>query len=196
LRTAAHDPRVRSVVSLAAPTDIGRYVQSVAAFAPSRHRQIVEWMGGTREEVPERYAILRGLSCADRIRQPVLLVHGTLDMITPVEHTVWMEQALREAGNRQVRVELIDRMGHFCELASLGYQFDRVTGLAITSWPDPTITGRGAKTRFTIFDNHHETSALRRPRFLGEAGGVSKWGKVDVEAMSKCRSDMSKPRFA
>ena len=138
LRAAAHDPRIRSVVSFAAPTDIGRYVQSVAAFAPSRHQQIVEWMGGTPEEVPERYAILRGLSCADRIRQPVLLVHGSLDLITPVEHTLWMERALREAGNQQVRVELIDRMGHFCELASLGYQFDRVAGLAI-AWFDQTL---------------------------------------------------------
>jgi dipeptidyl aminopeptidase/acylaminoacyl peptidase len=95
-------------------------------------------MGGTREEVPERYAILRGLSYADRIRQPVPLVQGTLDMVTPVEHTLWMEQALREAGNQQVRVELINRMGHFCELASLRYQFDRVAGLAIT-WFGQTL---------------------------------------------------------
>jgi dipeptidyl aminopeptidase/acylaminoacyl peptidase len=138
LRTAAYDPRIRSVVSFAAPTDIARYVQSVAAFAPSRHQQIVEWMGGTPEEVPEPYAILRGLSYADRIRQPVLLIQGTLDMITPVEHTLWMERALREAGNQRVRVEMIDRVGHFCELASLGYQFDRVAGLAIT-WCDQTL---------------------------------------------------------
>ena len=95
-------------------------------------------MGGTPEEVPETFAILRGLSCADRIRQPVLLVQGTLDMITPVEHTLWMEQALRDAGNQQVRVELIDRMGHFCELASLGYQFEKVAGLAITRF-DQTL---------------------------------------------------------
>jgi len=49
-----------------------------------------------------------------------------------------MEQALRDAGNQQARVELIDRMGHFCELASLGYQFDRVAGLAI-AWFDQTL---------------------------------------------------------
>jgi dipeptidyl aminopeptidase/acylaminoacyl peptidase len=95
-------------------------------------------MGGTPEVVPEHYAVLRGLSYADRIRQPVQLVHGTLDMIAPVEHTLWMEQALRDAGNQQVRVELIDRMGHFCELASLGYQFDQVAGLAI-AWFDQTL---------------------------------------------------------
>ena len=131
LRAAAQDVRVRSVVSFAAPTDIPHYVRSVANYAPSRYRQTVEWMGGTPEELPERYAMLRGLSYADRIRQPVLLIQGTLDMITPMEHALWMERALREAGNQRVQVELIDRMGHFCELTSQGYQFDRVAGLAI-----------------------------------------------------------------
>jgi pimeloyl-ACP methyl ester carboxylesterase len=82
--------------------------------------------------------MLCGLSYADRIRQPVLLVQGSLDMITPIEHALWMERALREAGNRHVRLEVIDRMGHFCELASQGYQFDRVAGLAI-GWFDQTL---------------------------------------------------------
>ena len=131
LRAAALDSRIRSVVSFAAPTDIARYASSVGAYAPSRYQQLVDWMGGPPEELPERYAMLRGLSYADRLRQPVLLIQGTLDMITPVEHALWMEQALREAGNRQVRVELIDRMGHFCELTTQGYQFDYVAGLAI-----------------------------------------------------------------
>ncbi|HEY7494137.1 MAG TPA: prolyl oligopeptidase family serine peptidase [Candidatus Tectomicrobia bacterium] len=131
LRTAAQAPRLRSVVSFAAPTDVPHYVRSVASFAPSRYQQAVEWMGGTPDELPERYAMVRGLSYADRIRQPVLLIQGTLDMITPLDHALWMERALREAGNQQVQLELIDRMGHFCELASQGYQFDRVAGLAI-----------------------------------------------------------------
>lgn len=138
LRTAAHDPRIRSVVSFAAPTDIPQYVRSVASYAPSRHRQVIKWMGGTPEELPERYVMMRGLSYADRIRQPVLLIHGTLDMNTPVEQAVWMERTLRETGNQQVHVELIDRMGHFCELTFEGYQFDRVAGHAI-KWFNQTL---------------------------------------------------------
>ena len=59
-------------------------------------------------------------------------------MITPMEHALWMERALREAGNQHVQLEVIDRMGHFCELGSQGYQFDRVAGLAI-SWFDQTL---------------------------------------------------------
>jgi dipeptidyl aminopeptidase/acylaminoacyl peptidase len=138
LRTAAQDPRVRSVVSFAAPTDIPHYVRSVASFAPSCYQRTVQWMGGTPEELPERYEMLRGLSYAARIPQPVLLIQGTLDMITPMEHALWMERALREAGNQQVQVELIDRMGHFCELTGQGYQFERVAGLVI-QWFNQTL---------------------------------------------------------
>ena len=138
LRAAAHDSRIRSAVSFAAPTDIPQYIGSVASYAPSRYQQAVEWMGGTPEEQPERYEMLRGLSYADRVRQPVLLIQGTLDMITPMDHALWMERALRDAGNQQVQVELIDRMGHFCELTSQGYQFDQVAGLAI-KWFNETL---------------------------------------------------------
>lgn len=138
LRAAADNPRIRSLVSFAAPTDIPHYVRSVASFAPSRHKQVIEWMGGTLEELPERYAMVRGLSYADRLRQPVLFIHGTLDMNTPVEHTLWMEQALREAGNHQVQVELMEHVGHFCELTFQGYQFDRIADLAI-NWFDQTL---------------------------------------------------------
>lgn len=90
------------------------------------------------EELPDRYAMLRGLSYADRIPQPVLLIQGTLDMITPMDHALWMERALRDAGNQQVQVELIDRMGHFCELTGQGYKFDRVAGLVI-QWFSQTL---------------------------------------------------------
>lgn len=131
LRTAAQDSRIRSVVSFAAPTDILHYARSVASYAPSRYQDFVEWIGGTPEELPDRYTILRGLSYADRISQPVLLIQGTLDMITPMDHALWMERALREAGNQHVRLELIPRMGHFCELTGQGYEFDRVASVAI-----------------------------------------------------------------
>jgi dipeptidyl aminopeptidase/acylaminoacyl peptidase len=137
-RVAAQEARVRSVVSFAAPSDIGQAVRTVAEYAPSRYQVLVDFMGGTPDEQPDRYALVRGLSYAGRIHQPVLLVQGTMDMITPVEHSIRMEQALKEAGNPQVRLELIDRMGHFCELTGQGYLFDRVAGLA-TEWFRSTL---------------------------------------------------------
>jgi dipeptidyl aminopeptidase/acylaminoacyl peptidase len=138
LRAAAQDTRVHAVVSFAAPTDIPHYVQSVASYAPSRYHEVVQWMGGTPAELPDRYAIMRGLSYADQIHQPVLLIQGTLDMLTPVENALRMERALKKSGNERVQLELIERMGHFCELTGQGYQFDRVAGLA-TRWFGQTL---------------------------------------------------------
>ncbi len=95
-------------------------------------------MGGTPDEVPERYAAVRALDYADRIHQPVLLIHGTLDMVAPWDHSIWMEQALRAAGNARVRLELIPLMGHFLEMTTQGYQFDRVAGVII-DWLAPIL---------------------------------------------------------
>jgi len=138
LRVAAGDPRVRAVIALAPPADLTRYTRSVAAFAPARYAEQVEWMGGTPDEVPERYAAVRALDYADRIHQPVLLIHGTLDMVAPWDHSIWMEQALRAAGNARVRLELIPLMGHFLEMTTQGYQFDRVAGVII-DWLAPIL---------------------------------------------------------
>ena len=108
-----------------------RYARTVAGYAPSRHRDVVDWVGGTPDALPERYELLRGLSFAARIQQPVLLIQGTLDMVTPLDHALWMEQALRDAGNQRVELALIERMGHFGEVAGEGYQLDRVASLAV-----------------------------------------------------------------
>ena len=59
-------------------------------------------------------------------------------MRVPIEHSVWLERALREAGNERVRLELIPGMGHFLELTTLGYQFERVCKLA-TNWLEDVL---------------------------------------------------------
>jgi hypothetical protein len=52
------------------------------------------------------------------------------------------------------------------------------------------------------YDGHRRRSYLAlktnppTPPLLREAGGMSKWGKGDVEAVSKCRSKVSKRRLA
>jgi hypothetical protein len=59
-------------------------------------------------------------------------------MRIPLDHSVRLEAALREGKNDSVRLELIDGMGHYLELATLGYQFDRVMALA-TEWLAQTL---------------------------------------------------------
>jgi dipeptidyl aminopeptidase/acylaminoacyl peptidase len=133
LRTLALEPRLRAGVALAPPADLQWDVIGTAIFAPSRHRQLVEWLGGEPREVRDLLATISAITYADRIRQPVLLVHGTGDMTAPPDHSVYMARALEQHGNGHVRLELIPGMGHFFELQTTGYQFDRVAEL-VAGW--------------------------------------------------------------
>ena len=133
LLAAASDARLKAIVSIAAPVDIEEYVRSLAAFAPAARVGIVQFMGGEPDQLRERYASVRALSLAGHVRQPVLLIQGAADMRVPLENSQRLEAALRESGNDRVRLELIPGMGHFLELGTVGYQFDRVTQL-VTSW--------------------------------------------------------------
>jgi dipeptidyl aminopeptidase/acylaminoacyl peptidase len=133
LRTLALDPRLRAGVALAPPADLQWDVIGTATFAPSRHRQLVDWLGGEPRDVRDLLATISAITYADRIRQPVLLVHGTGDMTAPPDHSVYMARALEQHGNDRVRLELIPGMGHFFELQTAGYQFDRVAEL-VAGW--------------------------------------------------------------
>jgi dipeptidyl aminopeptidase/acylaminoacyl peptidase len=90
-------------------------------------------MGGEPDAIPERYESVRALSLVHKVRQPVLLVHGTADMRVPSDHSARLEQEMRRSGNGRVRLELVPGMGHYLELATAGYQFDRVCDL-IAGW--------------------------------------------------------------
>lgn len=113
--------------------DIAAWVRALKAYAPLARHEGLQFMGGTPDEIPERYQRVRVLSLANQINQPVLLIRGTADMRIPPHHSVWMEHALRAAGNNRVRLEQIPGMGHFLELSTLGYQFDMVIRL-VTEW--------------------------------------------------------------
>jgi dipeptidyl aminopeptidase/acylaminoacyl peptidase len=133
LRAAAGEPRLRAVIAMGTPWDLAYNVRSFAGYAPRREALLVEWLGGHPDEVPEVYAAISAVTYADRIHQPVLLIHGTSDMTPPVHQVAWIERALIQAGNDHVRVELIPGMGHSFELGVHGYQFDRVASL-VSAW--------------------------------------------------------------
>ena len=59
----------------------------------------------------------------ERIRIPLLLVHGRKDYNVPVEHTEIMDEALRKAG-KSAKVLYLDEGDHFLSRAS-----DRLTTL-------------------------------------------------------------------
>jgi dipeptidyl aminopeptidase/acylaminoacyl peptidase len=138
LLAAAHEARVRSTVALSPPTDHVRYVRGLREYSPTRYAEMVKAHGGTPEEAAEYYRESSALTYADRIKTPVLLVHGTLDLVAPHDHSLWMHEALVKAGNPRVKLELLRGVGHFFEQGFGGYRYDRVVELT-TSWFAETL---------------------------------------------------------
>jgi dipeptidyl aminopeptidase/acylaminoacyl peptidase len=138
LRVAGQDARVRSVVALQPVTDLGAYVVATRGYAPTRYARLAESLGGSPEEQPDTYDRLSALTFADRIRVPVLLVAGTMDLHSPADHSVWMHKALRAAGNQDVHLEVLEGVGHFFERMYFGYEHDKIIDLTV-GWLEETV---------------------------------------------------------
>lgn len=115
LRTAGLDSRFAGVVAWGAPSTFKREVESVEAYAAGRYARLCQWVGGTPAEVPERYETVQAISYADRIRQPVYLLHGAADLHAPPEASKAMAAALQAAGNADVTLEVLPEYGHYWE---------------------------------------------------------------------------------
>ena len=105
----------------------------LGAYFPAARDGIAKFLGGMPAVVPARYASVHLLGLKGRLTKPVLLIHGTADMRVPVDQTTKLAAALKEGGNENVRVELMPGVGHFLELGTLGYQFDKVMEVTV-SW--------------------------------------------------------------
>jgi len=68
------------------------------------------------------------------------LVQRAADFLWFVDHSLNMYGALKVAGNRQARLEVIPGAGHFFERGFSGYLFDEVTKLVVP-WFDDTVKG-------------------------------------------------------
>jgi dipeptidyl aminopeptidase/acylaminoacyl peptidase len=128
LRAAAAEPRLRAVATFGAVTDLLQQAVTTAAFAPSRHRMLVEWLGDpvTRRSFYER---VQAIEIADRIRIPMLLMHGEHDMHSPVEQSIAVAEKARAAGNDVVRLETFPLMGHYGDVLPNGYAFNHLASV-------------------------------------------------------------------
>ena len=96
--------RVRCVVSFFGPTDLSRYATTPAiedAF-------MVPLLGVACKTDPEVYRKASPLACVSKDCAPVLMIHGTFDLVVPILHSELMLRKLREAG---VTAELIPVRG-------------------------------------------------------------------------------------
>jgi dipeptidyl aminopeptidase/acylaminoacyl peptidase len=141
LRATAVDARIRSTVALSPPIDIARYVRTLREYAPTRYELMVTGYGGTPDDNPDYYRAIAPLTYADRIRTPVLLIHGLADMVAPPEHSRWMHEALCKSGNLRTRLEVLPGLGHFFEEGGGGYRVEKVVELTL-DWFDETLSER------------------------------------------------------
>jgi dipeptidyl aminopeptidase/acylaminoacyl peptidase len=100
---------------------------------------MVTGYGGMPDDDPDYYRAIAPLTYADRIKTPVLLIHGLADMVAPPEHSQWMHEALRKSGNLRARLELLPRLGHFFEEGGGGYRVEKVVELTV-DWFDETLS--------------------------------------------------------
>ena len=141
MTAASGDKRVRTVVAASAPTDHFKSVEEKkfsAVHYPDRMR--------TREkppdEDPDYYRSISAIYHASKMREvPIFLIHGAADFLCFVDHSLNMYGALKVAGNRQARIEVIPGAGHFFERGFDGYVFDEVTKLVVP-WFDETLKGK------------------------------------------------------
>ncbi len=135
MSAASGDKRIKSVVSASAPTDHFKSVaekQFSAAHYPDRMRT----RGTPPDEDPEYYRSISPIYHANQMRDlPILLIHGAQDFLTFVDHSLNMYGALKVAGNRRARIEVIVGAGHFYERGFGGNAYTEVVNLT-ASWFD------------------------------------------------------------
>ncbi len=72
---------------------------------------IAEMVGGSPEEVPREYHIRSSINFVDDINCPVLLIHGEVDDVIPVRHTVRLAKALKKL-HKSFELKLFPGEGH------------------------------------------------------------------------------------
>ena len=98
---ASYPSRVTCVVDLAGDVDLAAYTQ------PPALNEVVALLGGTPEEVPDRYRDASPLSWIDGRAAPFLVVHGDQDDVVPIEQSRRLVAALRAVGAEVQYVELV-----------------------------------------------------------------------------------------
>ena len=139
LRTAAKTDAVRSVVALQPVSDLSAYVPRHGGLRADPLSSPGPRHGDSPEAVAEAYVPLSAIHYADRIRVPVLLCAGTQDLHAPIDESMRMRDALLEAGNSDVHLEVLEGLGHFFEHMYAGYQHDAIVRPTL-EWLGRTIS--------------------------------------------------------
>lgn len=99
LRSAAADERIKAVVALGTPANLTRLIRGLEAYSPVAAEFVASRFTG-----PKTYQALSPQYYAREINVPVLLIHGTLDLMVSPEHMLWNGVALMTTGNTNVEL--------------------------------------------------------------------------------------------
>lgn len=108
VRAAAYEPRVRAAVEIAGPFNLGECWESLNALT----RAAFEYHSGAQGEA-QAIAQANQLNldaAAQRIKQPLLIIHGKLDKLIP-----WQQaQKIADAVGRNAKLVLFENGNHVC----------------------------------------------------------------------------------
>ncbi|MFP4441755.1 MAG: prolyl oligopeptidase family serine peptidase [Spirochaetia bacterium] len=89
--------RVSCVISMYGPADPGKWIGE--SRTPTKGMEILKHiMGGSPEDVPERYRSFSPVNYIDHRTCPFLLIHGTNDSIIPPSHSRFFRDELSKHG--------------------------------------------------------------------------------------------------
>ena len=99
--------RVAVVVNMFGPTEL------VSGFETSERGKdwIRDFIGGTPEEMPERYRAASPLTYVSADDPPILTLHGRADRLVPVQQALQLDQACRKAGVSHQLI-VVETAGH------------------------------------------------------------------------------------
>lgn len=98
-----HSSRVACVVELAGETDM-----TIPYTEDFWNEWLADQLGGTIDEVPERYRDVSPVAFVDEQSAPFLVIHGGSDTVVPMEHARSLVSALQDAGVEVVYADLVD----------------------------------------------------------------------------------------
>lgn len=106
--------RLAAVVAGGIPSDLFKFPDG---------RLVVEFLGGTRAEVPKQYALASPARQINGTPPPFFLFHGTWDRLVPLDHSTDFQAALVESGG-EAELYLQRGRGHFLSFLTRGGAID------------------------------------------------------------------------
>ena len=120
--------RFRAAVDLFGPTDLVYRLTATpgenANTSPGDVEYFASMVGQTIDAAPELYEQRSPRYLADRIRVPLLILHGEKDQVVKVQESLWLVEALEKSGNTQFEFEILAGANHGwpAELWKPGYE--------------------------------------------------------------------------